>query len=83
MLSKEQKIRLILDIKAGKIPKKALPIFKQPHFYCICENERCINEVYFDEVEFQEITTYLENNGLMLWVQNTNTMKIIDKLISN
>ncbi len=83
MISKEQKIKIILDIENGTISKKALPVFKRLNYFCISEKDLCINDVYFNEDEFKRMTEYLKDFGSLLFVQNIETMQNIDKLISN
>lgn len=85
MLTKEQKINLILDINSGVIPVNARPVFKFTGFFCVSANDRCINDIVLSESEYRATINYIQKNkiGLIIETPGLLTVQELIALISN
>ena len=78
MLTKEQKVKLILDINDGLLPKKTALIFIDHSMVVIYEKEYCINEVFFTEKEFNKVMEYLDSSGIRKMI--VYSLEMVSKL---
>ena len=62
MLSKEDKIKLILDIKRGRITKNIVNVLKNDIVILLDKKSFC-KDYNLPLNEFDEIYNYIENNG--------------------
>jgi len=62
MLSKEDKIKLVLDIKRGRITKNIVKVLKNDIFILLDKKSFC-EDYNIPLNEFDEIYNYIENNG--------------------
>jgi len=75
MLTKEQKIKLIVDIKKGKVSKQIIQfaeriVFAEPDIFAI-------NSICFDEPEYEKVINYLTSlNTHIILVRNMSRKNI-------
>ena len=62
MLSKEDKIKLVLDIKRGRITKNIVNVLKNDMVILLDKKSFC-KDYNLPLNEFDEIYNYIENNG--------------------
>ena len=62
MLSKEDKIKLVLDIKRGRITKNIVKVLKNDIVILLDKKSFC-KDYNLPLDEFDEIYNYIENNG--------------------